>query len=80
MGSLVDQVGFVVEVEDSVAVAVAVAVVLVPAVLVLAAAAAVDGEDMVMAAASKVVVPQVIVVPVFVPEVRHHSVVAIRAD
>ena len=82
MGSLVDQVDFVVaEVEDSVAVAVAaeVAVVHVP-VLVPVLAAAVDGEDMVLAAALKVAVPQVIVVLVSVPEERNHSVVAFRAD
>ena len=82
MGSLVDQVDFVVaEVEDSVAVAVAaeVAVAHVP-VLVPVLAAAVDGEDMVLAAALKVAVPQVIVVLVSVPEERNHSVVAFRAD
>ena len=78
MESLVDQVDFVVEVEDSVAVEVA--VVPVPADLVLAAAAAVDGEDMVLAAALKAVVLQVIVASVFVPEERHRSVVAFRAD
>lgn len=77
VGSLVDQVDFVVEVEGSVAVAVEAAVVPVPAPVL---AAAVDGEDMVLAAALKVVVPQVIVVFVFVPEERHRSVVAFRAD
>jgi len=80
VGSLVDQADFVVvEVEDSVAVAVEVAVVPVPVVLVLVLAAAVNGEDMVLAAALKMVVQQVIVVLVFVPEERHHSVVAFRA-
>ena len=73
---LVEQVDFVVvEVADSVAFAVEVV-----AVPVLAAAAVVDGEDMELAAALKVVVPQVIVVLVFVPEERHRSVVAFRAD
>lgn len=79
VGSLVDQAGFAVEVEDSVVVAVE-AVVLVPAVLDLDLAAAVDGEDMVLAVALKVVVLQVIVVLVFVPEERNHSEVAFHAD
>jgi hypothetical protein len=79
VGSLVDQVDFV-EVEDSVAVAVEVAVVPVPVPVPAVPVLAVDGEDMVLAAALKVVVPQVIVVLVFVPEERHHSVVAFRAD
>lgn len=78
MESLVDQVGFVVEVEDSVAVAVV--PVPVPALVPALAAAAVYGADMVLAAALKAVVPQVIVVLVFVPEERHHSVVAFHAD
>ena len=65
---------------DSVAFAVEVVAVPCPAVPDLAAAAVVDGEDMELAAASKVVVPQVIVVLVFVLEERHRSVVAFRAD
>ena len=83
MESLVDQIGFVVvEVEDSAAVAVVLVPIPVPALVpaLAAAAAAVDGADMVLAAALKVVVPQVIVVLVFVPEERYHSVVAFRAD
>lgn len=71
---MVDQVDFVVEVEDSVAVAV------VPVlVVVVVVVAAVDGEDMILAA-WKVFVPPVIVVLVFVPEERHQSVVVFRAD
>ena len=77
VGSLVDQVDFVVvEAEHSAAVEVAVVPVPVPAV----PAAAVDGEDMVLAAALQAVVRQVIVVLAFVPEERHRSVVAFRAD
>ena len=82
-GSLVVQVDFVVaEVEDSAAVAVEVVVVPVPAVPVLAAVAAVavDDEDMVSAAALKVVDPQVIVVLVSVPGETHRFAVAFRAD
>ena len=70
---MVDQVDFVVvEVQDSVAVVVEVAAVPVPV-----PAAAVDDEGMTLAALQ---VPQAMVVRVFVPEERIHSVAAFRAD
>lgn len=73
------QVDFVVVgADDSAVVAVEVAVVPIPVLVAVVVAVAVDGEDMIMAA-SPVVVLQVIVVLVFDPEERHHSVAGFHA-